>query len=60
MRYFRSAVLWFGVQPSEAWALTPSEWWALYDEHVTMANQKAGRLTPDDVDELRDVLKANR
>lgn len=31
LRYYSSAVVFLGVQPSEAWLLTPQEYWALYD-----------------------------
>lgn len=32
-RYIATATIAFHVQPSEAWLLTPQEYWDLYDVH---------------------------
>lgn len=47
----------WGIQPSEFWDMTVGEWWAEYDLRAPAGEEKfAGKLTRDDVDELRDWM----
>lgn len=47
----------WGIQPSEFWDMTMCEWWAEYDLRAPAGDEKfAGKLTRDDVDELRDWM----
>jgi hypothetical protein len=47
----------WGIQPSEFWDMTMGEWWAEYDLRAPSGDEKfAGKLTRNDVDELRDWM----
>ena len=47
----------WGIQPSEFWEMTLSEWWAEYDHHAPQTDQKfAGKLTQGAVDDILDWL----
>jgi hypothetical protein len=47
----------WGVQPSEFWNMTLSEWWAEYDHHDTTSPGKfAGNLTQEDVNDITAFL----
>lgn len=59
-----SLYLWardWGIQPSEFWAMTLSEWWAEWDAKgpKEKSGQFAGKLTQADVDDLLDWMKAD-
>lgn len=40
MRYYSTAVVHFQIQPSEAWLLTPQEYWSIYDTWSEKMNPK--------------------
>lgn len=44
----------WGIQPSEFWNMTVSEWWAEYDQHIeaSATGKFAGKLTQGDVQDL--------
>jgi hypothetical protein len=49
----------WGIQPSEFWNMTMSEWWVEYEAKAPAAKGEkfAGKLTRSDVDELNAWLK---
>jgi len=49
----------WGIQPSEFWEMTISEWWAEYDINAPSepGEKYAGKLTRADVEELKDYLR---
>lgn len=51
----------WGIQPSEFWSMTISEWWVEYESKAAFADSDkfAGKLTRSDVDELLDWVKAD-
>lgn len=47
----------WGIQPSEFWGMTMSEWWLEYDLHSSSKKDKyAGTLTRGEVEELKELL----
>lgn len=47
----------WGIQPSEFWEMTISEWWCEYEAKAAdQSGRFAGNLTQNDVDELNDWL----
>lgn len=47
----------WGIQPSEFWNMTLSEWWAEWDLRSPKTGQYAGKLTQADVDDLLEWMK---
>jgi hypothetical protein len=48
----------WGIQPSEFWDMTLSEWWAEWESKgANQGEQFAGKLTQSDVDELLEWTK---
>lgn len=48
----------WGIQPSEFWEMTISEWWAEYELRAPRdTGAFAGKLTRADVEELKEYLK---
>jgi hypothetical protein len=44
----------WGIQPSEFWDMTISEWWIEYELRAPVGEDKfAGKLTRSDVDDLK-------
>ena len=59
MKLWSSAVTYLNVQPSEAWNLTPFEFWALWDTHLEKMEISTGKaytrpMTMDEFNELSD------
>lgn len=50
------ARLW-GIQPSEFWAMTMSEWFAEYAMNNKSNDNYAGSLTQGDIDDIEDWLE---
>lgn len=50
----------WGIQPSEFWAMTMSEFWVeyQYNEPKSVENAYAGNLTQGQVDELREWMES--
>ena len=48
----------WGIQPSEFWEMTISEWWLEYEINVPSDPKEkyAGKLTRADVEELKELL----
>jgi hypothetical protein len=61
MKLWSSAVTYLNVQPSEAWNLTPFEFWALWDTHLEKMEISTGKaytrpMTMDEFNELSEFL----
>lgn len=48
----------WGIQPSEFWEMTISEWWLEYEINVPLDPKEkyAGKLTRAEVEELKELL----
>jgi hypothetical protein len=58
LRYFASAVIVFQLQPSEAWLLSPQEYWALYDFKMDeLAPTRAGATSKDAPKTKADIVE---
>jgi hypothetical protein len=58
LRYFASAVIVFQLQPSEAWLLSPQEYWALYDfkmDELAPPRAKADKDAPKTKSDITDL-----
>jgi hypothetical protein len=56
-----SAVIYLNIQPSDAWQLTPSEFWSLWDMHLSKMEVSTGKaytkpMSKTEFDELNDYL----
>jgi len=48
LNFIASAVLFFQIQPSEAWLLSPQEYWCIFDMKMDMNKPKVDYPTPEE------------
>jgi hypothetical protein len=63
MKLWSSAVIYLQIQPSDAWRLTPSDFWMLWDTHLDKMEVSTGKaytkpMSMAEFDELNNFLDA--